>query len=306
MDKGRIISESLPAVAESILALIGAVALTMVFTVPMVKFQAVYSLPPGADTTQETLDDLVRRLEERGIGRSVEVVGGPALPRLIVGGRSMTELVVDKVPAILEQAGLGARESFRPKISVGDLLEQSAPLALSVQAVVFLVIGVLLIRFRVRRAVAWPAPRPARIALLGLAGGAAAFVVSLTVGAVMNLIGIPVQEQEWARQLLGDRASLLRLVPWIVVVVPLSEEVFFRGYVLRFLSQRGGVPIGLAVSTALFALVHFNPSGILVYLSIGAVLAWVYLRSGSIVAPICAHMIYNGLVLVASLMIPPP
>jgi len=124
------------------------------------------------------------------------------------------------------------------------------------------------------------------------------------VGFALNLLGFPVQEQEWVLELLRDRATLLGLIPWIVVLLPLSEEVFFRGYVFRFVSQRIGLRTGAVVSALMFALVHFNLSGFLIYVGIGLVLAWVYVRSSSLVAPIIGHVIHNSIVLAVGVFAP--
>jgi membrane protease YdiL (CAAX protease family) len=85
-----------------------------------------------------------------------------------------------------------------------------------------------------------------------------------------------------------------------VLIAPISEEVFFRLYVFRFIAAQAGYPAGLVVSSLMFALIHFNVSGLLIYLGIGCVLAWVYHRTGRIVAPIVGHATLNGIVLISS------
>ena len=40
---------------------------------------------------------------------------------------------------------------------------------------------------------------------------------------------------------LADPEALLKLAPWIVVTMPIAEEVFFRGYLYRFVAQRAGM-----------------------------------------------------------------
>jgi membrane protease YdiL (CAAX protease family) len=306
MEHKRRISDVLPPVAESVLALVAAMGLTIVLSFPLLTVQAEYPLPSDAGIADSALDELMGRIEERGIGISVEIVGPGDQRRLVVHGRPLAGMLWDEVPGILKDAGLETAGSARLELSVGDVVQRSARLALSIQALVFLAIGGLLIRFRLRHDVQASRPRPIGVLILGLLGGLAAFALSLVIGLVLNWIGLPVQEQEWARDLFRDRANLVRLVPWIVLIVPFSEEVFFRGYVLRFLTQRAGLPTGFVASTVLFALVHLNPSGVLIYLGIGAVLAGVYLRSRSILGPVVAHMVYNSLVLLATLIVPPP
>jgi membrane protease YdiL (CAAX protease family) len=80
-------------------------------------------------------------------------------------------------------------------------------------------------------------------------------------------------------------------------VVPIGEEILFRGYAFERLHRAGGPAVAYAVSTLLFALVHLNPSAILIYLYLGLVLAWVYHQSQGLLAPITAHAINNGVAL---------
>ena len=87
-------------------------------------------------------------------------------------------------------------------------------------------------------------------------------------------------------------------MPWIVLAAPLSEEVFFRVYMFRFLSQRVGVLTGILVSSASFALIHLNLSGFFVYLAVGGVFALIYRRTSNIWAPISAHVTYNGILMI--------
>ena len=139
--------------------------------------------------------------------------------------------------------------------------------------------------------------RAAAALATGVGSGLAAFVVSIAIALVMAWVGWSPREQDWIVDLLARREHLVLIWPLFVLLAPLAEEVFFRGYVLRRIAGPGGVAAGLAVSSVLFALVHFNASGLLVYLAVGLVFGLVYLRTASLVAPVTAHVTYNGLVL---------
>ena len=90
------------------------------------------------------------------------------------------------------------------------------------------------------------------------------------------------------------------------MVGPVAEEAFFRIYVFRFITERLGFPSGLLISSVMFAAIHFNFSGFLIYLGIGVVLAYAYQRTSSVVTPIVGHMVTNLIVLlVAGLSISP-
>ena len=78
------------------------------------------------------------------------------------------------------------------------------------------------------------------------------------------------------------------------VVAPIAEEVFFRGFLLGMFQREGYVGLGVVVSALLFTVGHvadlYNLPIILAY---GLVLAVLYRRTGSLAAPISAHVLNN-------------
>jgi exosortase E/protease (VPEID-CTERM system) len=125
----------------------------------------------------------------------------------------------------------------------------------------------------------------------------------LAVG-VMWVALLPAAPAEGAGGLAAALAGLsaAALAVWIVlrivgtvVLVPLIEELFFRGYILARL-DRGGMAwrlLAIAVSTALFALLHgrWLAAGLA-----GVVFALVYLLRGRVGAAVQAHAAANALV----------
>ncbi len=94
----------------------------------------------------------------------------------------------------------------------------------------------------------------------------------------------------------GQRVSQLvldfpiSLLLFAVLVAPVSEELFFRG----FLTSRFG-PI---ISSILFSIAHITYGSIVQVVGVlvlGLILAHIYLRTRSIVSPILIHMLYNAL-----------
>ena len=86
-----------------------------------------------------------------------------------------------------------------------------------------------------------------------------------------------------------------------IVLAPIAEELFFRGFVFGGLI-RGLGPWGAAIlSAALFMLAHRAPVTFIPIFIIGLLLAWTYLKSGSLWYPILAHMGYNSMVVYATL-----
>ncbi len=88
--------------------------------------------------------------------------------------------------------------------------------------------------------------------------------------------------------------------------VPFVEEVFFRGFLFAGLAARYGLYVGVAVSAALFALVHFSLATIIPIFVTGVLFALVYHTTRSIWIPIAAHSAQNILALMASRYVPLP
>lgn len=88
----------------------------------------------------------------------------------------------------------------------------------------------------------------------------------------------------------------------LVVVVPLVEEIFWRGYLLRYLVDHefARVPLGkftwlsFGVVTGAFVLVHL-PADYPAALLTGALFNWVVYRTKSLGACVVAHAVANAL-----------
>ncbi len=73
-----------------------------------------------------------------------------------------------------------------------------------------------------------------------------------------------------------------------------GEEVLFRGYLLHHASTWLGVPLGLALSSLLFGLVHALSLAYVIFASaLGLALGLLYLWSGNLLVPIVAHGVYD-------------
>jgi membrane protease YdiL (CAAX protease family) len=304
-------SAALLAVVETVGALAAcllvSLALGAALTLAMVspKYDAELEIEPFGDHSA-TVSELIVAMNGLGLARQIESADDGSVRTLLFVGLATPDFPSRPVLEVLYGSGYRAGEhTVRPAYDTGELLRTIAAPYLTLQALVFLVAGWLLARLRVRRP-SGPAGSGAPASLLfGLGAGLAAFTLSLLIGGLLQLLGIPVREQEWVAELFRDRAGLMRLLPWIIFIVPLSEEVFFRGYMFRLIGQRAGHGIAYAVSSILFAAVHFNPSGILIYFGIGMVLAWVYRRTGNLVAPVAGHFTHNSIVVCMALLAPP-
>ena len=99
-----------------------------------------------------------------------------------------------------------------------------------------------------------------------------------------------------------SRGSVLTwLIVMITLVGPVAEEVFFRGLLYGWLRVRWGIRPALGLSAALFALLHGDPVAFVPILGLGLLFAWVYERTGSLLAPVAIHVLHNaGMLALAS------
>jgi membrane protease YdiL (CAAX protease family) len=79
----------------------------------------------------------------------------------------------------------------------------------------------------------------------------------------------------------------------IAVLVPIGEELLFRGFAYTALKRRLGVPGGVVVSALVFAVLHASPADFAALFAVGVALAWVYEWRGTLLAPILAHALNN-------------
>jgi membrane protease YdiL (CAAX protease family) len=139
--------------------------------------------------------------------------------------------------------------------------------------------------------------RPTKAILAGLAGALALLAIALLNAYFMKMILGGSLPKPWkAVQEFGlwARLSILLLG---VVVTPIVEELFFRGYLFDRFRREGHIGFGMLISALLFAAIHFhNPYNQGAFFVFGLVFAWLYHRTGSLLSCITAHAVNNGLV----------
>ncbi|MCG3138211.1 MAG: hypothetical protein HJJLKODD_02072 [Phycisphaerae bacterium] len=100
-------------------------------------------------------------------------------------------------------------------------------------------------------------------------------------------------------ELLGDKRTprLIWLALWgsAVVVTPLVEEVFFRGYCQTGLNHLFRRPwISITVVALFFGLAHAQqPQAVAPLMVLGAALGYLYERSGGLLASVVLHVLFN-------------
>lgn len=121
---------------------------------------------------------------------------------------------------------------------------------------------------------------------------------------LLEALGLPVVPQDHLSRFLAE-GSLNPFWVWtaIVLILPLCEELLFRGALYGGLRRRLPAPLAMLASGLLFGLLH-DASVILPVAVLGTVLAWLYERSGSLLAPYLVHVLQNGITLTVLTLLP--
>ena len=116
---------------------------------------------------------------------------------------------------------------------------------------------------------------------------------------IMEALGIDLLVPDQNLEGLAALDGIERIPTFAIVGVlaPVAEEIFFRGFLLAALVSVVGGLRGALVSSAVFSAAHFNIGTLLPIFVMGMLLAWLYLRTGSIWPPVVAHAAQNLLAL---------
>lgn len=92
-----------------------------------------------------------------------------------------------------------------------------------------------------------------------------------------------------------------------VAVVPVAEELLFRGILLPALMRHAPVAVAIGLDATLFALVHlpdlgWKPQGLLALALVGVVCCWRRLKTGSIYSAMAVHAGNNLLAVLALIL----
>ena len=83
----------------------------------------------------------------------------------------------------------------------------------------------------------------------------------------------------------------------LALVTPLTEELFFRGFVLRGLMSGLGAGWAIVSSAAIFSIFHWDIGVLVPVFVTGLLLGWLYHRTGSLWPGVLVHGAQNALAL---------
>jgi membrane protease YdiL (CAAX protease family) len=127
-------------------------------------------------------------------------------------------------------------------------------------------------------------------------------IVPLVYWPLLKLLDEP--DVSAAARSLTDRAhgfGVVLLVVLTVIGAPIVEELFFRGLLLRSLERRLRPVLAIAVSSLIFASVHFQALQLLALAIFGVIAGTLAHRAGRLGPAIWAHVAFNATTVIALL-----
>src|SRR5699024_6565024 len=97
--------------------------------------------------------------------------------------------------------------------------------------------------------------------------------------------------------------TLFIIIP--AIVGPILEELVFRKVIFASLHKKVNFFWAALISSIVFALLHFDFSHLLVYITLGFVFAFLYVKTKRIIVPMFVHMALNSYAVVGQLLIDP-
>lgn len=80
----------------------------------------------------------------------------------------------------------------------------------------------------------------------------------------------------------------------ICIIGPIMEEIMMRRIILKEMEKATkSMWGGILISAALFAVIHINPIQVVFAMPAGIILGWIYCKTGSLLVPICLHILNN-------------
>lgn len=161
---------------------------------------------------------------------------------------------------------------------------------------------------------AWGLRRERSVALgMCLAVLAASFGTLVVYGAVVKALGVDAlaPKSNVPQQLFEQRAVLPFTVFLVVIVAPLAEEMFFRGFVFNGLrgagvvAAAGGrlrVPGAALISGLMWAAIHGQVGLVIPITIIGFLFALLLARTGSLWNAILVHFLFNLISVIGNLI----
>jgi len=188
-------------------------------------------------------------------------------------------------------------ESFREAIKNEDTIVTSILSGVTVLTEVGLIIW-LLKKYRLKLSDIGIRKFSVLKAIGYIVGGIVLFLILVSIAFVLVVMIAPSIDPNQSQDV-GFEFGKIGWGLWVsfvftVIVIPIIEELYFRGIILPAVTKRFGWIIGIAGSSMVFAVLHGQYNVMIYTFILGCVLCVMYIRLKSIVPGIIFHIINNA------------
>jgi membrane protease YdiL (CAAX protease family) len=122
---------------------------------------------------------------------------------------------------------------------------------------------------------------------------------------ITRLLGWEAQPHPLASFLVCEKNVFVIIYLGIIagIIAPISEELFFRGFLYPALRTRIGKIGAILISSLIFSLLHMEIATILPIFVLGVLFAWLYEKTADISVAIFVHSLHNSATLIGLLMV---
>jgi membrane protease YdiL (CAAX protease family) len=113
-----------------------------------------------------------------------------------------------------------------------------------------------------------------------------------------RLTNIDLADQDLVKFITSNALSLRSkaiLFIFILIEAPVVEELLFRGVLFGGLTKIMPIWPAILLSGLIFAVIHINAATLIPLWFLGAAFAWLYVRTGTLLAPMAVHFTFNAI-----------
>jgi len=130
--------------------------------------------------------------------------------------------------------------------------------------------------------------------IYGIITAAIMIAVVMGVGVLLSLLGFDLENASNIKdieQLFSIPATLI-----LIVFQPITEEIFYRGFLLEKIEKMSSAPVAISITGVLFGLAHLTTANLYPALLTGiagVILAVLVIKTKNLTAAIIAHILFN-------------
>lgn len=134
-----------------------------------------------------------------------------------------------------------------------------------------------------------------KLAAAVLAGYALTYFLVMLYGILVEVTGATFLEpsEQLPTTLFDNSYVVIATGIAVVIGAPFAEEILFRGFLYGGLRRYMPMLPALLLSGFIFSMAHFNVGLLIPFTLVGAVLAYIYERTGTLYAAIAVHLLFN-------------